>query len=598
MNKFDDPKYEHFLVQVTEKFEEGMKKISYADGVRVWNSFAVVAVEAGKYEELVMENDFIVYGTPRYLFTIQSETPIENSNVEEVAMNPYNNLDGNGVVIGIIDTGIDYMNKEFIREDDTTKIVSIWDQTIVSTIPNSNPKAFFGTEYTAKEINMAIKTSIQGGDPYNIVPSKDNIGHGTNIASITSARGENQIVKGVLPNSSLVVVKLKENEIMRNIFKGNGITDKPVYSNADIFSALDYIFSKAKEVRKVLVTAICIGSNESSHSGRSLLEQYITESSTYRGNIIVVGTGNQGSADIHASGNIKDVGGTKTLELNISKIQNYFQFAIWVKRPNLISINIISPSGESTANIPIRVSKTQTFKFVYENTTVGVHYNATNELNGDEYIELRFNSIKQGIWKIILRGEYIDGGRFDAWLPMKEFLPEGTKFLNADPYGTFVNPSSATGAITVGYFNQGNIATISESGKGFFSNHNLKPDLVAGGVNQPVTNPGGSVTRISGSCVATAVVAGACGMILEWGILEGNNTTMYTEKVRTYLISGCIRRVGEEYPNPNWGYGRLDMEEVFNQIAGKESVNFSEFSRGSLLYRIPKGIGGNNLGPV
>lgn len=590
-NYFSNPNYETFIVQFNGDFENEINSIPYAHGKKIWKAYGIVAVEKGRYYELLRESKTIIYGEPRGVF-IQQDTPIENSRVEIITKNPYVQLTGKGILVGIIDSGIDYLNTEFIREDDTTRVKAIWDQTIVSSVENS---VVFGSEYNEGEINKAIELQKNGGDPYSIVPSKDIIGHGTNMASIIGAKGEDYRVKGVLTNCEFAIVKLAQDEVYKENLKKNGIKEVPVYSSANIFIAIQYIIRRGIEFKRPMIIFIPLGSNIGNHLGTTMLEKYIDNVTSYRGLIVITPVGNQASAELHTSGFIKDVESSKTIELNISKELENFSFNIWARRPNRMSLSIISPSGQSTKNIPIQVTKEQILKFIYEDTEVSVRFVEPDELSGNENIIIIFKNIKPGIWKFILRGEYILDGRYDAWLPMKEILPDGTRFLKPDPLLTLVNPSSAQGVITVGYFNQMDSSVVSKSGKGINENKKVKPEIVAGGINQPVTNPGGKVSLLSGSCVAAAVVAGACGILFEWGIVDGNDRSMTMEKVRAYLIAGARRRVGDIYPNETFGYGILDVESMFNQMEGKNSVQYreSESLEGNIYYRIPRQIGGD-----
>ncbi|GAB6170136.1 hypothetical protein JCM1393_25960 [Clostridium carnis] len=596
---FNDPNYETFIVEFVEGFTEEMEKIPYVYGIKVWNNFGIVTVKKDKYFDLLKDAKSIVYITPRRIFTLQSmerdydlaqyerqsNTPIEAANFIKIQSNPYNILDGSGVLVGIVDTGINYLSEEFIREDDTSRIAYLWDQSI----PSDNKDIYFGSEYNKEKINEAIKLSIENKDPYTIVPSKDTVGHGTNMASIVGARGANPEVKGILTNCDFIIVKLKENMVYKDILKSNGVKDTEVYGNGDVLIGIHYLVEKARELKKPISILISLGSNTASNTGTSAIELYIDNISKLRGVSVIVGTGNQGSAELHASGNILARNLEETVEMVLQKEMKDLYLEIWVNKPNIMSINMISPSGEESKNISIDLVGVQEYKYVYENTIFRVWYISPDELNGNQLILMRFFSIKPGIWKIVLKGLYIVDGRFDIWLPVKELLPEGTKFLNADPFNTIVNPSSAKSAVTVGYYNQINEAVISESGRGYRLDRRIKPDLVAGGINQPAVGISSKVDYVSGSCVAAAIVTGAVGILMEWGIVDGNDTSMYSEKIKTYLISGCRTRSGENYPNRIWGYGMLDMNEVFNQISGKPK--YIEYTRGDIYYRIPLEIG-------
>ena len=199
----------------------------------------------------------------------------------------------------MVDTGIDYLNEEFIREDGTSRIVSIWDQTIPDTEDQS---VYIGVTYSNEQINNAINASKNNEDPYQIVPSKDDVGHGTKIAGVIGARGYNGSFQGVAQDSNFVIVKLFESINFKNILQENGVEYTPVYNAAEVLAAIEYLKNFAINTKQPMVIYIGVGTTEGSHDGNNLISRYLTSVGTTRGIVSVAGVGNEGAAEGHASG--------------------------------------------------------------------------------------------------------------------------------------------------------------------------------------------------------------------------------------------------------------------------------------------------------
>ncbi|MDI9215413.1 S8 family serine peptidase [Clostridium tertium] len=272
-------------------------------------------------------------------------------------------------------------------------------------------------------------------------------------------------------------------------------------------------------------------------------------------------------------------------------------FYIWIRRPNRMSINIISPDGEKSNIISSKRKNREEIKFVLSNTIMRLYNFLPEHFTGHQAI-IGFRNLVPGIWKIQLSGDYIVDGRYDIWLPPKEVLPEGTVFLEPDPNITLTIPSTARKVVTVAYYNNERNVGISESGKGFNSNGLINPDVITAGVNILTTKPLGGVSTFSGSSAATAICAGVCCLLLQWGIVEKNNLVMYSTTVKSYLMYGAQRRKEFTYPNREVGYGVIDIVGTFKFIAGlyqdlnrnvvKENSDYSEYWIGDIFVRIPR----------
>ncbi|WP_160686283.1 S8 family peptidase [Clostridium sp. C2-6-12] len=562
-NLYYDPNTANYLVQYRGNFKEHIDRIPYACGDIITDTIGVISVRVEDLERLLSEVPEIVFLGIRTMYVLQDISPASVDNINNIKINPYLDLTGRNVLIGMVDTGIDYLNEEFIRPDDTSRIVSIWDQTNKD---NTDNRVYIGQVYSNEQINNAIKAYRNNEDPYNIVPLRDEVGHGTKAAGIIGARGYNNEFQGVANESEFVIVKLWESSNFKKQLSENNLQEIPVYNASEIVAGLEFLKRTAVERNQPMVIYIGLGSTEGSHDGTNLISRYLTALGNNRGICCVAGVGNEGDSQGHASGNIKNVGDTKIVELKIPREIKYFQLNIWVRRPNIASINVISPTGEASTVIDAKIGKIQPIKFVFLDTTMVIQYYQPENFTGHELINIVFNNIKPGIWSFNLIGEYITDGRYDIWLSPKGTLPENTVFLEPDPFNTLTIPSDAVNAVTVAYYGNKN-ALIAASGKGFNTNNLINPDVSTIGVNILTTKTSGGVTTFSGSSAATAIIAGACAILLQWGIIDGNDTTMYSKKIRSYLMYGAARSQLYRYPSREIGYGEFDLLGTFNVIS-------------------------------
>lgn len=591
--KYDTTSSENvfLLVEVTgESNLNDVLKIPDVSGVMIASNLAVIITPANKINEISNIVLRIVNIEVSTILTLNSISPLEASGAPVFNNNPYLRLNGRGVLVGIIDTGIDYLNKEFQREDDTTRIVRIWDQTIQGDKDIYDLK--YGTEYTEDQINQAISLQTSGGDPYSIVPSKDDIGHGTRLAGIIGGRGINPDLKGAAPDCQFVIVKLSRATKVELDAAVIDKTDVPSYTPWSALLALRYIIAVARELKRPVVVFEPLGSNMGSHIGNGIVEQSINNYSSQSGTVVVVPTGNQGNTDTHTEGIIESSGDIKDIEIRVGEKQKNLPIEIWVNKPNRVKLSIVSPSGEVIDNLEAKNTNNERIKFLYEGTEMIVNFTSPELSTGDSLIFIRAYNLKAGIWKFRLTGQYIVDSKYYAWIPQRELIDSETKFLNSVGYTTLTLSSTSSGAISVAYYNQDDNSVISESGRGYTRYGMIKPDIAAGGFNAIVTNPGGGTSVISGSSVAGAVVAGCCALILQWAVVDKNYPDIYAAQIKTYIISGAKGRPGDVYPNKEWGYGMFDMQGVFDRI--RETYNprsdedYEEYRVNNLFIRMPK----------
>ena len=589
-----DSKDKIFLLAEVSNQEvlKNLLKIQDIEGVMISSNFAVIITPADKVDEVKKLAIRIVNIEVSTILTLNDISPVEASGAPVFNTNPYLRLNGRDVLVGVIDTGIDYLNKEFQMEDDTTRIVRLWDQTIQGDKYIYGLK--YGVEYTEDQINQAISLQTSGGDPYSIVPSKDEIGHGTKVSGIIGGRGINPDLKGVAPDCKFVIVKLSRTTKVELDAALIDKMDVPSYSPWSVLLGIRYVVSVARELNKPLVLFIPMGSNMGSHTGNGIDESIIDNYSTQAETVIVVPVGNQGNTDTHTEGIIEKAGDIKDIEIRIGERQKNLPITIWINKPNRVKLSIISPTGEIIDNIEAKNTNNRRIKFLYEKTEMIVNFTSPELSTGDTLIFIRAYNLRPGIWKFRLTGEYIVEGNYYAWIPQRELIDDETKFLNPVEYTTITLPSTSNNAISVGYYNQNNNSIVSESSNGYTRYGNIKPDIVAGGSNALVTIPGGATSVMSGSSVAGAVVAGCCALILQWAVTDGNYPGIYSSQIKTYIISGAKTRPGDIYPNRQWGYGMFDLQGVFDWIkqtyTPRINTDFEEYRVKNLFIRKPRDL--------
>jgi len=555
--------YSRFTVYYSGDIISATASIPQISVVVLTPYMAAVFIAPG-YENLLITIPNINIIEPPNDYILTQLSPLQTSNIIQFTEGNPIDLTGTGVIVGTIDTGIDYLNVEFTREDETSRILSIWDQT--DNNGTAPPGINYGSIYSQEQINAAINLNREGGDPYSIVPRIDTNGHGTQCAGIIGARGYGEI-KGAAPNCDFIVVKL------RPIRELTDITDPslpgiPIYRNTDMATAMLYLLQQRYIHQKPMVIFLPLSSNLGAHDGTSALEELIDYYSFSSTVSFAIGTGNQGNSETHTSGYINNTGETSSVEFSVDPNQNDLNIALWCAYPDKISLGLTSPSGQVISRVPVKIGLTTTLNFLYENTTTRLIYYFPEIISGNQLIFLSFSNIAAGIWTINLFGDYIVNGSFNVWLDQRPLSKPGTALLNPNNFTTLTIPSTSNLAITTAFYNQNTNTLGSNSGVGFTASNKIKPDLTCGGINVLTTGLNNTITTISGSSAATAVLAGAIALFYQWGITDGNIPVLSSESIKTFLIRGTRKRPNESYPNQFWGYGILDMRGVFDAIRG------------------------------
>ncbi|MDF2906027.1 MAG: hypothetical protein K0R34_1348 [Herbinix sp.] len=493
-------------------------------------------------------------------YGLNSEISLEASGVVRLRRIPVFNLRGAGVLVGIIDTGIDYTNPVFLRSDGTTKIAAIWDQTIES---DRYPEDFnYGTEYLASDINQALSSP----DPLSVVPSVDENGHGTMLAGIAAGSEiDESNFSGVVPDAELVVVKLKQ--IKQSLRQFYIIAEEtPAYQENDIMWASQYIIRVARRLQRPVAMCIGLGSSQGSHDGRGALSSLLSVGGDFPGVAISIAAGNEGNMRRHFFSRVDSQIGYSTVELNIGENEPGFIMELWGAAPNTYSLDILSPAGEYIPRISESLSVNREINFVFERTRIFIDYQLIESQTGDQLIFMRFLEPTPGIWRfqVYTRGDL--EGSFHIWLPMNGFVSVDTYFIQSDPYTTITSPGNGLVPITVTAYNPVNNNLYQRASRGYTRIDVIKPELAAPGVNILAPTLENGFTEISGTGAAAAHTAGITAILLEWGIVRNNYPGIDSVEVKKFLIRGATRSPTQTYPNRDWGYGIVDIFNVFDLL--------------------------------
>ena len=498
-----------------------------------------------------------------FLDIMESSLSLNASRIPNVQNQPNLGLLGQGVLIAVIDTGIDYLHEAFRNADNTTRIHSIWDQTIndqENTLEN-NSTILYGKEFTRDMINKALSSET----PLEIVPTKDEVGHGTAIAGIIAGK-ENyeQNFRGVVPLADLVVVKLKQaKKISKKMFSVP--EDVICYQETDIILGINYVREQAEILNRPLAICIALGSNQGSHDGRGVLSFYLAELADIPGISVVISAGNEGNGRRHYYGLLASNTPFNEFQVRVGKDEKSFAMEIWKRSPSRISIDITSPTGEYIKPIYPSLSSCIEHNFIFIPTTVWVNNYLLENYSGDQLVLIRFVNPSEGLWKFRVYNLDNQTTDYHVWLPSKGIITEETYFIDSNPDTTITSPANSFYPITITAYNHVNNSIYYAASRGLTRSGVLKPELAAPGVEIicPIAN--NKYGSLTGTGAAAAHATGITAMLLEWGIIKGNNTDIDGFDIKSMLIRGAKRNPDDSINNI-WGYGRIDAYGVFEAL--------------------------------
>lgn len=491
--------------------------------------YAIIDIEPSQIKYL-RELKEIEYWEPTKKLFLSTKLGLNSTCISPVQNQTSYHLTGSRVIIGIIDSGIDSSHSEFMNTAETTRILSVWDMTTEGVPPNGFYK---GIEYTFSDINA---------DKF---VCKDFIGHGTAVAGIAAG------ISGAAPEASIIAVKLGSSETR----------------TTDIMRGIKYIIDKAINYNMPCVINLSYGTNNGSHRGQSLFETYIDDISRLWKTVIVCASGNEGYSGHHFKGNIKE-NNPLNLNFNVSSNKNNVYLSLWKNFSDIVNFELVNPSGMSTGiitplvrDISLNLHNVKiSFSFGEPN-----HYSAAQEI----YVNLGAASdLMDGIWTLICYGEKIVDGNFDVWLPTIDEVSERTSFLESTPDMTMTLPATAVTPISVGGYRPETDTVCTFSGRGGTMHEIGLPqlDLTAPAENIYTAKSGGGFDTYTGTSMAAPFVSGAAALMMEWGIVKGNDPFLYGQRVKAFLCKNAVRNTYLTYPNPLWGYGKLSLCDTIDDL--------------------------------
>ena len=574
-------------------------------------------------EQRLTNLESVPYSFIPKLYGLMDSTNMEVTGVKQVQEPDNLALSGRGVIVGIIDTGIDFTNPLFLDVNGNSRVGVIWDQTIpaiqtdesearasisddiehsrlnnedynaglnpdtdafddlgvnsgisfdtnvgaegiprVGISDNVPPNPLYGTVYSNAQINVALRS----GNPYSVVPSRDVDGHGTYMAGITSGGidRENDFV-GIAYESEIAVVKLKEAKPYLKEYFGVR-EDAMAFQETDIIYAVEYLLRYARQRRMPISIYIGVGSNNGGHLGYTFLERYLDSVLENVATMVSVPAGNEGNERLHYAGEIPENSEFELVEVNIGEGQRTLTLELWGNAPNTFAVGIDSPGGERIERISPRFGSEELIGFPITRTTVYVVYQLVEVYSGDELIFIRINDPTPGIWRFRI---YADEGRqrtYNIWMPLRQFLQPDTYFLRPEPENTVTNPGNSRLVLTMTAYNHINESLYAGAGRGYTARNVVKPSLTAPGVN--VTGPGlyGNFVTRTGTSVAAAHSAGMLALFLQWNMDNLEFGFFFAEQIASFFFRSAEREAAYEYPNILWGYGVMNIWNVFDRF--------------------------------
>ena len=497
------------------------------------------------------------YTTLPKLYTLLDTVNLDAAGITRVQTQPVLELTGQNIILGFIDTGIDYTHPAFRRSDGSSRICGLWDQTIQTGTPPYDLE--YGSAYTQNEINQALGQE----DPFSLIPSRDEIGHGTALAGIAAgtALPENDF-NGAAPQAMIAAVKLKPaKEYLKTLFYVTG--NAPAYQMTDIMAGIRYLLHLSGELVKPLVICLGLGTNQGDHSGDSPLDSMLSVTNQFRGFIGVSAAGNEAGRAHHYYGTALNSAEYNVVEILVKEGTRGFCAELWGQPPEIYAVGFESPLGEVIQKIPPRLSYTENISFILENTRIFISSEIIQTVSGSQLIFIRFTDPTPGSWKIrVYTGDY-NSGSYHIWLPVTGFSDPDVTFLAPNPDTTITSPGNSASVITTGAYNAYNSSLYLNSSRGYTRTGQIKPDIAAPGVNVFAPAPGNRYTAITGTSAAAAITAGASALIMEWGMNRTPSRIFNNTEMKNLLIRGANRRGDNLYPNREWGYGTLDVYQVF-----------------------------------
>lgn len=511
------------------------------------NGYAIVSLPEARIDRFTDQPEIAYVEKPkRLVFSVNQGraasciNPLQTSRFD---------LFGQGVIVAVLDSGVDYAHPDFRKEDGSTRILELWDQGITGTPPEGYR---VGTVFTRDQINEALAAPTDR-ERYQLVPSRDPNGHGTAVLGIAAGNGRASggQYRGVASQSDILVVKL-------------GLPRPDAFPRTtELMQGIDYVIRKAREYGKPVAINLSFGTVYGGHDGTSLLETFLDEAANLWKTTILVGMGNEGAAAGHTSGVLVEQE-AQEVQAGVAAGETSFNIQLWKSYGDELDIILYHPSGARIGPISESLGA---HRYRLGDTEILIYYGKPSPYSVAQEIYFDFlpvgEFVDSGIWRLVLSPGKVVDGQFDMWLPSEGSLNVGTRFYRPVPDTTLTLPASAGRPISVGAYESHLMAYAPFSGRGYTRDYGLvKPDLAAPGVDIITTAPGGGYRAMTGTSFAVPFATGAAALLMQWGIVGGNDPYLYGEKVKAYLRRGAKPLPGfGEYPNPQVGYGVLCVKD-------------------------------------
>ena len=558
-NPAQSQRFGDFIVKYMQNVKDTMELFPGTSFQAINEIFGVLYVPLESMGELEVTGTS--YNSIPKCYTYMDMEASGASGITRLHDHPYLKLRGKGTAVAVIDSGIDYQNAVF-RNAGGSRIAYLWDQSLEDGTDIAGTEVPYGRLFRKNDIDQALAFE----DPFSVVPSRDTNGHGTALSGIAAgnmAPGEN--FTGAAPEATLIIIKVKPaKQYLRNFYLYP--PEAEVFQENDVMMAIAYAISWAKKLEMPLSICLGIGSSQGAHLGTNALSQYVDYVANFSQVSVSVAAGNEGNTRNHSTGIFSQEREQIVTELRVAEREQGFTMEFWGEPPEIYGLSIQSPTGEILEVSSSIGSRTQELSFVFVETKVYVNYILIERQTGYSLVYIRFFHPASGIWKIFTQARNRQNVQFHMWLPVEGLISQDTYFLEPSPYTTVTAPGDARNSITATAYQHRDGSIYIAAGRGYTPDGMITPHLAAPGVNVKVPLVRGGFGTRSGTSISAAQTAGIAALLFEWAIIRDNQPFFTGSSVKYYLQRGARREENMQYPNPEWGYGKVDLYHTFELL--------------------------------
>ena len=548
--------YADFIVKYMDDFQEDLGDVPGFSFQKINGIYGVVYAPLTEIGTLNI-NTYSYSFIPK-CYTHMDLGSLSASGITRLQEHPYLQLKGSGTAVAVVDSGIDYRNPVFQNEMGS-RILCIWDQTL----EGDGKEVPYGRVFWKKDIDQALAS----GNPLEIVPSVDTDGHGTRMAAIAAGNYfPEENFSGAAPEAMLIIVKVKPaKKYLREFYLFPA--EAEIFQENDIMTGMDFAVRIANDRRMPLSLCLGIGSSQGAHIGKNPLSLYVDYISQYSLISVSIAAGNEGAARHHYAGRLTDRENQASAELRVGNKEPGFTMEFLGEPPEIYNLSLQSPTGEILDISASLGEVTQELSFVFVETRVKVNYVSIERQTGYTLVYFQFIQPAPGIWRIFVRGRDGQNVGFHIWLPVQGLISEETYFLEPSPYNTVTAPGDSLESITVTAYQYRDNSLYVQASRGFMPDGNVVPQVAAPGVQIRVPQLNGLYGNASGTSLSAAQTAGAAALLFEWAVIRGNQPYFTGSSVKNYITRGAEREERMQYPNRDWGFGRMDLYHTFELLA-------------------------------